>query len=64
VINRLDVGAVGVEQECGVISRVVGPRSGLAVVFAACGDPNLVEAIDDRLLTRRKREMDAARDRT
>src|SRR3546814_13873783 len=52
VIDRLDIVAVGVEQERGVIARMIGPLARRAIVAAARRQPGLVKGIDRRAIRR------------
>src|SRR3546814_2988545 len=57
VIDRLDIVAVGVEQERGVIARMIGPLARRAIVAAARRQPGLVKGIDRRAIRRLKRQV-------
>ena len=59
-MHRLDVVAVRIEQEGGVIAGMVGPLARRAVVPPAGGQPRLVEAVDRRAVRGLEGEMDAA----
>ena len=52
MIDRLDIVAVGIEQEGGVIAGMIGPLAGRAIVGAAGRQPRLVEGLDHRLVLR------------
>lgn len=64
MINRLDIVAVGVEHEGGVVAGVVGPRARRAVVAAAmgkrCGFPGDRRARDQRAFDGRARRAGVA----
>src|ERR1700722_20004950 len=58
--NRLDIIAIGVDQERGEIGRaVIGPRTGSAVVTAAGFGARAVEFPDSRLVRRAKGDVGA-----
>src|SRR3546814_8817658 len=57
VIDRLDIVAVGVEQERGVIARMIGPLARRAIVAAARRQPGLVKGIDRRAIRRLKGQV-------
>src|SRR6266851_927661 len=58
--NRLDVVAVGINQERRIIGRaVVGPRAGAAIVAAAGLDAVRVEFLDRRVIGRAERDVGA-----
>src|SRR3546814_14696067 len=57
VIDRLDIVAVGVEQERGVIARMIGPLARRAIVAAARRQPGLAKGIDRTAIRRMKRQV-------
>ena len=58
--NRLDIVAVGIDQERGEIGRaVIGARAGAAIVAAAGLQPLGVEFLDRGVVGRAERDMGA-----
>jgi tetratricopeptide (TPR) repeat protein len=58
VIDRLDIVAVGIEDEGGVIARMVGPFARGAIVGAAGGEGGLVEGVDRGAVFGLERQVD------
>src|SRR5690606_22862496 len=62
VIDGLDVVAVGIEDEGGVVAGMVWARTGAAVVGAAAGERGPVEGVDHRRIPGLEREVMAPRE--
>ena len=60
MVNGLDVVAVGVEHEGGVIAGVIGAQAGGAVVGAAGGEAGMIKGLDLGVVGGLEREVDAA----
>ena len=59
--DRLDIVAVGIDQERRIIGRaVVGPRAGAAIVAASGLDALCVKFLDGRVIGRAERDVGAA----
>ena len=52
MIDRLDIVPVGVEQESGVIARMIGALAGRAIVASACCKARFVKGLDHRAIGR------------
>jgi hypothetical protein len=64
VVDDFDVVPVGVQDERGVVARVVdGALAGTAVVLIALGERGGVERPDGRVVLRRERDVDVLRER-